>query len=73
MLNSVSRHFLPWPKSMYENVCIFLWKNASVLPDIVVALQLSMHSLYLWFGKWAAMFTMPCMSYHFLINLLNTA
>lgn len=22
MLNSMFRHFLPWPKSMYESVCV---------------------------------------------------
>lgn len=60
-------------KYVWKFVCIFLWKDASVLPDIVVTLQLPMHSLYLWLGKQAAMFIMPCMSFHFLINLLNTA
>lgn len=41
-------------KYVWKYVCIFLWKDASVLPDIVVTLQLPMHSLYLWLGKQAA-------------------
>ena len=47
-----------------------------MLPEVSVILSLPMHSLYPWFGKQAAMFTMPCVSYlffFFLINLLNTA